>query len=315
MAYRPVGVVAAITGYNYPLNLGIFKWGAALAAGCTAVVLPSPRTPLTTLWLGDLTREAELPPGVLNFVIGGPEVGQHLSSHPGVDRVSFTGSDGVGVRIMQQAAAGLKGVTLELGGKSPNIVLEGVDVRSIAADVHLRWARNGGQGCAAGQGGAGPKDAVGPHHPDVELGDVHGAALAFAAPALAPVDLLHHPPGVDALGDAVAVAPVGGGDPVGWAEVHHDPGAGRLLAGVEVDEAGDVAPGEVDVEPFLELADGPHRPVGREQAVPVERELVVSHGFPSRGRNGRGRGGTDPGARRPACSRGRRCCGRRRTAA
>ena len=149
VAYRPVGVVAAITGYNYPLNLGIFKWGAALAAGCTAVVLPSPRTPLTTLWLGDLTREAELPPGVLNFVIGGPEVGQHLSSHPGVDRVSFTGSDGVGARIMQQAAAGLKGVTLELGGKSPNIVLEGVDVKPIAAEMHLRWARNGGQGCAA----------------------------------------------------------------------------------------------------------------------------------------------------------------------
>jgi acyl-CoA reductase-like NAD-dependent aldehyde dehydrogenase len=149
VAYRPVGVVAAITGYNYPLNLGIFKFGAALGAGCTVVLLPSPRTPLTTLWLADLSREADLPPGVFNVVIGGPEVGQHLSSHPGVDRVSFTGSDAVGARIMQQAAAGLKGVTLELGGKSPNIVLEGVDAKAIAAEMHLRWARNGGQGCAA----------------------------------------------------------------------------------------------------------------------------------------------------------------------
>jgi acyl-CoA reductase-like NAD-dependent aldehyde dehydrogenase len=147
--YKPVGVVAAITGYNYPLNLAIFKYGAALAAGCTVVLLPSPRTPLTTLFLGDLIREADLPPGVLNVVIGGADVGQQLSSHPGVDKVSFTGSDFVGAKIMAQAAAGLKGVTLELGGKSPNIVLPGVDVDAIAVEMHLRWSRNGGQGCAA----------------------------------------------------------------------------------------------------------------------------------------------------------------------
>jgi len=149
VVYEPVGVVAAITGYNYPLNLAIFKFGAALAAGCTAVLLPSPRTPLTTLFLGELIREAELPPGVLNVVIGNADVGQQLSSHPGVDRVSFTGSDVVGAKIMAQASAGLKGVTLELGGKSPNIVLPGVDVQKIAVEVHLRWSRNGGQGCAA----------------------------------------------------------------------------------------------------------------------------------------------------------------------
>jgi aldehyde dehydrogenase (NAD+)/betaine-aldehyde dehydrogenase len=149
VVYRPVGVVAAITGYNYPLNLAIFKYGAALAAGCTVVLLPSPRTPLTTLFLGDLIREADLPPGVLNVVIGQADVGQQLSSHPGVDKVSFTGSDAVGAKIMAQAAASLKGVTLELGGKSPNIVLPGVDVDSIAVEMHLRWSRNGGQGCAA----------------------------------------------------------------------------------------------------------------------------------------------------------------------
>jgi len=149
VVHQPVGVVAAITGYNYPLNLAIFKFGAALAAGCTVVLLPSPRTPLTTLFLGDLIREAGLPAGVMNVIIGGADVGQQLSSHRGVDRVSFTGSDGVGAKIMEQAAANLTGVTLELGGKSPSIVLPGVDVQKIAVEMHLRWARNGGQGCAA----------------------------------------------------------------------------------------------------------------------------------------------------------------------
>lgn len=145
----PVGVVAAITGYNYPLNLAVFKFGAALAAGCTVVLLPSPRTPLTTLFLGDLIQEADLPPGVMNVIVGGVEVGQQLTSHPGVDKVSFTGSDAVGAQIMAQAASNLTDVTLELGGKSPSIVLPGVDVQSIAVEMHLRWARNGGQGCAA----------------------------------------------------------------------------------------------------------------------------------------------------------------------
>jgi aldehyde dehydrogenase (NAD+)/betaine-aldehyde dehydrogenase len=149
VVHDPVGVVAAITGYNYPLNLAVFKFGAALAAGCTVVLLPSPRTPLTTLFLGDLIREAGLPPGVMNVIIGGADVGQQLTSHPGVDKVSFTGSDGVGAKIMAQAATNLTGVTLELGGKSPTIVLPGVDVQEIAVEMHLRWARNGGQGCAA----------------------------------------------------------------------------------------------------------------------------------------------------------------------
>ncbi|MGH3253982.1 MAG: aldehyde dehydrogenase family protein [Streptosporangiaceae bacterium] len=149
VVHQPVGVVAAITGYNYPLNLAIFKFGAALAAGCTVVVLPSPRTPVTTLFLGELVREAGLPPGVMNVITGNADVGRRLSSHPGVDHVSFTGSDAVGSHIMAQAAEGLKGLTLELGGKSPSIVMPGVDVSKIAVDMHLRWSRNAGQGCAA----------------------------------------------------------------------------------------------------------------------------------------------------------------------
>ena len=149
VVYEPAGVVAAIAGYNFPLNLAIFKFGSALAAGCTVVLLPSPRTPLTTLFLGELVREAGLPDGVFNVIVGGAEVGRRLSTHPGVDRVSFTGSDGVGARVMAQAAESLTPVTLELGGKSPNIVMPDVDVRAIAVDMHLRWSRNGGQGCAA----------------------------------------------------------------------------------------------------------------------------------------------------------------------
>ena len=149
VVHEPAGVVAAITGFNYPLNLAVFKFGAALAAGCTVVLLPSPRTPLTTLFLGALVERAGLPPGVMNIVVGGTDVGVRLSSHPGVDRVSFTGSDGVGARIMAQAAQSLAGVTLELGGKSPTLVMPDVDVTAIATELHLRWSRNGGQGCAA----------------------------------------------------------------------------------------------------------------------------------------------------------------------
>jgi aldehyde dehydrogenase (NAD+)/betaine-aldehyde dehydrogenase len=149
VVHEPVGVVAAITGYNYPLNLAVFKFGAALAAGCTVVLLPSPRTPLTTLFLGELIGEAGLPAGVMNVIIGAADVGRQLSSHPGVDRVSFTGSDAVGAHIMAQAARNLTGVTLELGGKSPSLVMPDVDVQKIAVEMHLRWSRNGGQGCAA----------------------------------------------------------------------------------------------------------------------------------------------------------------------
>ena len=149
VVHDPVGVIAAITGYNFPINLAVFKFASALAAGCTVVLLPSPRTPLTTLFIGALLAEAGLPPGVMNVVVGGVEVGRALTTHPGVDRVSFTGSDAVGAQIMAQAAGTLKGVTLELGGKSPSIVMPDVDLAAVVDELHLRWSRNGGQGCAA----------------------------------------------------------------------------------------------------------------------------------------------------------------------
>jgi acyl-CoA reductase-like NAD-dependent aldehyde dehydrogenase len=150
VAYRPIGVVSAITAYNYPLQLAVIKIGAALAAGCTSVLLPSPRTPVTTTLLGELIREADLPPGVVNVVLGGADIGELLTTHPAVDKVTFTGSDLVGSRIMAQASATLKGVTLELGGKSPTVLLPGTDLNpQVILPIHFRYLRNAGQGCAA----------------------------------------------------------------------------------------------------------------------------------------------------------------------
>jgi len=149
VAYRPVGVVAAVTAYNYPLTLAMHKVGAALAAGCTLVLMPSPRTPITTLLLARAAAESALPPGVLNVVIGGADVGQQLTSHPDVAKVTFTGSAQVGVQVMRQAATNLSGVVLELGGKSPAIFCPDADFAAHVPAVHLRYARNGGQACAA----------------------------------------------------------------------------------------------------------------------------------------------------------------------
>lgn len=146
---RPVGVVAAISAYNYPLHLGLWKVGAALAAGCTVILMPSPRTPLAVLQVGRLAREAGLPDGVLNVLVGGPDVGQALTEHPRIDKISFTGSDTVGSSIISQSAAGIKRVTLELGGKSAAIILPGADLDAAAAQVHRRYTRNAGQGCAS----------------------------------------------------------------------------------------------------------------------------------------------------------------------
>lgn len=149
VAYRPVGVVAAITAFNYPILIGGTKIGASLAAGCTAVLLSSPLAPLTVLLLGDLIREAGFPPGVVNILAGGADVGQALTSHPGVDKISFTGSVNVGRQVMKQAAEGLRSVVLELGGKSAAIMLPGVDFSKYALQLHARYARNAGQGCGS----------------------------------------------------------------------------------------------------------------------------------------------------------------------
>jgi aldehyde dehydrogenase (NAD+) len=149
VAYQPVGVVGVITAYNYPVLLALRTMGGALAAGCTVVLTPSPKAPLTTLMLARAAEDAGLPPGVVNVMVGGPDVGRRLSTHPAVDKLAFTGSRSVGQKIMEQAAASIKGVTLELGGKSPSIVLPGFDARPVVRRLHTRYLLNAGQGCAA----------------------------------------------------------------------------------------------------------------------------------------------------------------------
>ena len=145
----PVGVVAAITAYNYPILMLGLKIAPALAAGCTVVVLPSPQTPLTTLLFGKLLREAGVPDGVINIVVGEEDVGRALTEHPDVDKISFTGSVPVGSAVMRQAASQITGVVLELGGKSASIVLPDVSLEALMAPIHLRYLRNAGQGCAS----------------------------------------------------------------------------------------------------------------------------------------------------------------------
>lgn len=146
---RPVGVVAAITAFNYPILLAIAKAGAALAAGCTVVLLPSPRAPLSTLALVELIKHAGFPPGVINIVLGGAEAGEQLCRHRLVDKVSFTGSVEIGRKIMEQAAAGPRDVVLELGGKSAAIILPDENFDTICPALHARYARNAGQGCGS----------------------------------------------------------------------------------------------------------------------------------------------------------------------
>jgi acyl-CoA reductase-like NAD-dependent aldehyde dehydrogenase len=147
---EPVGVVGAIVAWNFPLLLASWKLGPALACGNTVVLKPAEQTPLTALRLGELVLEAGLPAGALNIVTGGPETGAALVRHPGVDKVAFTGSTSVGKEIMRNAADSLKRVTLELGGKSPNIVFA-----DSALDSAVKGAMNGifygkGEVCCAG---------------------------------------------------------------------------------------------------------------------------------------------------------------------
>lgn len=149
ISYQPSGVVAAIAAYNYPLLFTATKLGGALAAGCTAVLLPSPQAPLSILLFARLLQQADLPRGVVNVIVGGADVGRDLTTHPDVNKISFTGSVGVGRTVMAQAASGLKRVALELGGKSPSLLLPDVDIDTITAQVHARYVRNAGQGCSS----------------------------------------------------------------------------------------------------------------------------------------------------------------------
>jgi len=146
---EPVGVVGQIAPWNYPLMMGIWKFGPALAAGCTVVLKPAPTTPITSLLLAELSAEAGIPPGVLNVISGGNDAGQALVEHPLVRMVSLTGSTGTGKKIMKTAADTLKRVHLELGGKAPFIVFEDADPEIVAATATLAATFNTGQDCTA----------------------------------------------------------------------------------------------------------------------------------------------------------------------
>jgi len=145
---EPVGVVGQIAPWNYPLMMGVWKIGPALAAGCTTVFKPASITPLTSLMLGELIKEAGIPDGVVN-IITGRSAGRLLVEHPDIRLISVTGSTEVGQTIMKTAADTVKRVHLELGGKAPVLVFDDADVDVVAAKVALAGTINTGQDCTA----------------------------------------------------------------------------------------------------------------------------------------------------------------------
>jgi acyl-CoA reductase-like NAD-dependent aldehyde dehydrogenase len=147
---EPVGVCAQIIPWNFPMLMASWKLGPALAAGCTVVLKPAEQTPLTALRLGELALEAGFGPGVLNILTGDGSTGAALVDHPGVDKIAFTGSTEVGREIGAKAGRGLKRVTLELGGKSPNIILPDADLKAAVAGSFQGIYFNTGQACNAG---------------------------------------------------------------------------------------------------------------------------------------------------------------------
>ena len=147
---EPVGVVGAIIPWNFPLLMASWKLAPALACGNTVVLKPAEQTPLTALRLGELIQEAGFPDGVVNIVTGFGEAGAALSAHMDVDKVAFTGSTEVGRKIMQASSGNLKRVSLELGGKSPNIIFEDADLSKAIPGAIMGIYFNQGQVCAAG---------------------------------------------------------------------------------------------------------------------------------------------------------------------
>jgi len=147
---EPIGVVGLIVPWNFPLMLASWKVGPALAAGNTAILKPASYTPLTALRFAELALEAGFPPGVLNVVTGpGATAGSAIAAHPGVDKVAFTGETGTGQEIMRLAAGNVKKISLELGGKSPNIVFADADIERFAAESPYSVFDNCGQDCCA----------------------------------------------------------------------------------------------------------------------------------------------------------------------
>ena len=148
---EPVGVVGQIIPWNFPMLMVAWKWGPALAAGCTIVMKPAEQTPLTCLRLGRLAQKAGIPDGVINIVPGyGPTAGGAMVKHPGIDKIAFTGSGETAQIIMRDAAPTLKRITFELGGKSPNIVFSDADIDAAIAGAHFGLYFNQGQCCCAG---------------------------------------------------------------------------------------------------------------------------------------------------------------------
>ncbi|WP_328784434.1 aldehyde dehydrogenase family protein [Streptomyces canus] len=146
---EPVGVCALITPWNFPLMIASWKIAPALACGNTVIVKPAEQTPMTTVRLVELCRAAGVPDGAINLLTGGPEAGRALVEHPGVDKVSFTGSTETGRDIVRASAGNLKRVTLELGGKAPSLVLPGADLDAAVAGCLQGALLNSGQVCAA----------------------------------------------------------------------------------------------------------------------------------------------------------------------
>ncbi len=148
LRYRPLGVVGIITPWNAPVNLALGPLVSALYTGNTAILKPSPYTPLTTLKVGEIMKDV-FPAGVVNVLAGGDELGAAMTAHLGLDKISFTGSVATGKKVLASAAATLKRVTLELGGNDPAIVLEDVDVPSAAKKIFFASFVNSGQVCMA----------------------------------------------------------------------------------------------------------------------------------------------------------------------
>ncbi len=148
LRYRPLGVVGIITPWNAPVNLALGPLVSALYTGNTVVLKPSPYTPLSTLKVGELIKDV-FPAGVVNVLAGGDELGQWLTEHPGIDKISFTGSVATGKKVLASAAGTLKRVTLELGGNDPAIILDDVDPKAIAKKVFFASFVNSGQVCMA----------------------------------------------------------------------------------------------------------------------------------------------------------------------
>lgn len=246
---QPVGLAALVTAWNSPMQLLANKLAPALAAGCTVIIKPSEHASLSTLRLADLVIEAGFPAGVVNIVTGGVEAGQAIASHPGLDRISFTGSVPVGQSIARAAAANLVPVTLELGGKSPNIVFDDADFDRAVKGAMAGIFSAGGQTCIAGsrllvQGGIYDRmvEALGYRAARIRLGDplLPGTQMGPVA----------NQPQLDRINGLIDAAERSGFRKVAGGEVERSPELGnglfvRPTVFADVDNASELAQQEV----------------------------------------------------------------------